>query len=135
MTTFRVTGFKLAHQVMGRTSALEAITRHYKQILIMLPSQQFRGFVLTVLDMTCKLFSPVKRPLPCAVVSWFYIIWLIDLTGAEEVIRTPDLLITNQLLYRLSYPGTDSGYSVLQESCTDLIGTDPADEGIRISCA
>ena len=25
--------------------------------------------------------------------------------GAGEVIRTPDLLITNQLLYRLSYSG------------------------------
>lgn len=27
------------------------------------------------------------------------------LNGAEEVNRTPDLLITNQLLYRLSYFG------------------------------
>gem|GEM_PF-3162517 len=27
------------------------------------------------------------------------------LDGAEKVNRTPDLLITNQLLYRLSYPG------------------------------
>jgi len=26
-------------------------------------------------------------------------------SGAEEVNRTPDLLITNQLLYRLSYFG------------------------------
>jgi hypothetical protein len=30
-----------------------------------------------------------------------------DSNGAEEVNRTPDLLITNQLLYQLSYFGID----------------------------
>ncbi|SOY86105.1 protein of unknown function [Cupriavidus taiwanensis] len=30
---------------------------------------------------------------------------MLDLTGAEERNRTPDLLITNELLYRLSYFG------------------------------
>ena len=29
-----------------------------------------------------------------------------DLIGAGEMNRTPDLLITNELLYRLSYTGT-----------------------------
>ena len=29
--------------------------------------------------------------------------------GAGKEIRTPDLLITNQLLYRLSYPGFFDG--------------------------
>jgi hypothetical protein len=32
-------------------------------------------------------------------------------TGAGDRIRTDDLLITNQLLYRLSYPGTPVGGS------------------------
>ncbi len=36
-----------------------------------------------------------------------YIDKLLIYNGAGEVIRTPDLLITNQLLYQLSYPGTD----------------------------
>jgi hypothetical protein len=30
------------------------------------------------------------------------------MTGAWEEIRTPDLRITNALLYRLSYPGAES---------------------------
>jgi hypothetical protein len=30
--------------------------------------------------------------------------------GAEEVTRTPDLLITNQLLYQLSYFGTKKAF-------------------------
>ena len=30
------------------------------------------------------------------------------ISGAPEGIRTPDLLITNQLLYQLSYRGTDT---------------------------
>ena len=30
---------------------------------------------------------------------------MIELKGAGERTRTPDLLITNQLLYRLSYAG------------------------------
>lgn len=30
---------------------------------------------------------------------------ILDLTGAGEGIRTPDLMITNQLLYQLSYTG------------------------------
>ena len=33
--------------------------------------------------------------------------------GAGEMNRTPDLLITNELLYRLSYTGNASDYSVL----------------------
>jgi hypothetical protein len=32
--------------------------------------------------------------------------WMIFRNGAGEWIRTTDLLITNQLLCRLSYPGT-----------------------------
>ena len=32
--------------------------------------------------------------------------------GAGEMNRTPDLLITNELLYRLSYTGLASDYSV-----------------------
>ena len=35
-------------------------------------------------------------------------------TGAGEVIRTPDLLITNQLLYRLSYLGV--GFSRMDQA-------------------
>ena len=35
----------------------------------------------------------------------------ISVAGAGEVIRTPDLLITNQLLYQLSYPGTGGNNS------------------------
>ena len=34
------------------------------------------------------------------------------LFGAGEMNRTPDLLITNELLYRLSYTGLASNYSV-----------------------
>ena len=34
--------------------------------------------------------------------------------GASGVTRTPDLLITNQLLYRLSYTST---YSVQKNAC------------------
>ena len=30
---------------------------------------------------------------------------MVDLFGAGEMNRTPDLLITNELLYRLSYTG------------------------------
>ena len=33
--------------------------------------------------------------------------------GAGEMNRTPDLLITNELLYRLSYTGNASDYTVL----------------------
>ena len=33
--------------------------------------------------------------------------------GAGEMNRTPDLLITNELLYRLSYTGNARDYSVL----------------------
>ena len=33
------------------------------------------------------------------------------LFGAGEMNRTPDLLITNELLYRLSYTGEDLDYS------------------------
>ena len=33
------------------------------------------------------------------------------LTGAWEEIRTPDLRITNALLYRLSYPGAERNIS------------------------
>ena len=34
------------------------------------------------------------------------------LSGAGEMNRTPDLLITNELLYRLSYTGLALHYSV-----------------------
>ncbi len=30
---------------------------------------------------------------------------MVDVNGAGEMNRTPDLLITNELLYRLSYTG------------------------------
>ena len=33
---------------------------------------------------------------------------MVDVDGAGEMNRTPDLLITNELLYRLSYTGTPS---------------------------
>ncbi len=33
------------------------------------------------------------------------------MNGAGEMNRTPDLLITNELLYRLSYTGEDLDYS------------------------
>lgn len=35
----------------------------------------------------------------------------ITITGAGEMNRTPDLLITNELLYRLSYTGEASDFS------------------------
>ena len=37
---------------------------------------------------------------------------LTELCGAGEMNRTPDLLITNELLYRLSYTGNARDYSV-----------------------
>jgi hypothetical protein len=37
---------------------------------------------------------------------------LVRFCGAGEMNRTPDLLITNELLYRLSYTGNARDYSV-----------------------
>ncbi len=42
------------------------------------------------------------------------------LSGAGEVIRTPDLLITNQLLYQLSYSGANA--AVMQDLQSDAPG-------------
>ena len=39
---------------------------------------------------------------------------LLDLNGADRVTRTPDLRITNALLYQLSYVGTWKGGQYIQ---------------------
>ena len=50
----------------------------------------------------------ITRTVPC----WSYArVTSSDCCGAWEEIRTPDLRITNALLYRLSYPGAESNIS------------------------
>ena len=46
--------------------------------------------------------KPSKAPLNCAEIS--------KLAGAGSRIRTDDLLITNQLLYQLSYAGKNAAH-------------------------
>ena len=48
--------------------------------------------------------SPRKKPLTTTVRGFLNV-------GAGEMNRTPDLLITNELLYRLSYTGNARDYS------------------------
>ncbi len=46
--------------------------------------------------------------------------------GADEGTRTPDLLITNQLLYRLSYIGTQNGDESVSVRCLErVMGIEP----------
>ena len=42
-----------------------------------------------------------------------------SMTGANEGTRTPDLLITNQLLYRLSYIGTSATFII--SKCSSFV--------------
>ena len=46
--------------------------------------------------------------------SFRYVTYVIDLIGADRVTRTPDLRITNALLYQLSYVGTRKGGQYIQ---------------------
>ena len=43
------------------------------------------------------------------------IFWLLNTCGAGEEIRTPDLRITNALLYQLSYTGAICLFTLAQE--------------------
>ena len=54
--------------------------------------------------------KPSKAPLNCAEIS--------KLAGAGSRIRTDDLLITNQLLYQLSYASTNFMISKTHSACT-----------------
>ena len=62
----------------------------------------------------CKLsyirsyIVPQKKSQAIKIIAWLFIY-----VGAGEMNRTPDLLITNELLYRLSYTGNALDYSVL----------------------
>jgi hypothetical protein len=62
------------------------------------------------------LYQTIKSPVPAIRYrDWVY-------RRANEGIRTPDLLITNQLLYQLSYIGVwrclgDNGEASYQKGC------------------
>ncbi len=57
-----------------------------------------------------QLFRSVPKSVPMDLLWPKIKLQLIDFTGAVVRNRTADLLITNQLLYQLSYNGNDAKY-------------------------
>ena len=71
--------------------------------------------VTQVKHLLCKSDNPNKRKIQHLMTLEFHI------NGAARENRTPDLLITRQLLYRLSYDGKWENYDILSQTQFQLL--------------